>query len=306
MFRGRLTRASVALPAIGAVLVGVLAIARLADTADAQQTGGFSDMQQRLNQVIDTLKKSPSPNTLEDAIDDGMEILYGGLRPLPSKGPAQQQTEDANRAASAAEEQLAKALEELSKKNHAPPGTLDLKLFIEQMNEVAQAVGQVTRQCGQGDQVNTPPCDELHTRLNENNAQEVDPGTQPGVIGPGYTVKLRGPAIPRWSSGWAEDVRVTPALAPGECSVVVKETQGLMLRLRFQRITVVSDPWVSTFGVPRGTAVPIWTLEWIPSEYLKEINICNSGGGSITRSVTQHVVQDPALNYFWRLYPKDP
>ncbi len=52
---------------------------------------------------------------------------------------------------------------------------------------------------------------------------------------------------------------------------------GLMLRLTLRRIIIVSDPWVATFGVPRGTRIPIWTLELVPSEYAKEWNITRLG-----------------------------
>lgn len=296
-FGAHVTIASITL--LSAAAFGVLSAGRV-PRVEAQ--GATSSMESRLNQVIAALKGGKTP-AMEDAINDGMEILYGGLRPLPSKGDAMEQTQDAHAKVSQFELRLADALEDASKKENAPPGTLDLKLFIEQMNEVAQAVGQFTSQCGLNDDTGTGQCAELQPRLNEN-GEEVSPGAGEEIT-PGYTVKLRGPAIPRWTFGWGETVVSTPAIADGECTAVVKETRGLMVRLRFERITVVSDPWVSTFGVPRGTAVPIWTLSWIPSQYVKEINICNDGG-VIEKEVTQRVVQDPALSYFWRMYPKDP
>ena len=90
----------------------------------------------------------------------------------------------------------------------------------------------------------------------------------------------------------------------GACVVVFKETRGLMLRLHFDRIIIVNDPWVNTFGVPRGTKIPIWTLEWVPSEYVKEWNICNDNG-TINTTVSKRVVQDIPLKYFWRFYGTD-
>ena len=90
--------------------------------------------------------------------------------------------------------------------------------------------------------------------------------------------------------------------------VVFKETKGLMLKLHLDRIITVTDPWVPFFGKPRGTPVPIWRLEWIPSEYVKEWNICNrqraDGTVGIVSEVTQRVKQDVPLNYFWRFYSR--
>ena len=79
-----------------------------------------------------------------------------------------------------------------------------------------------------------------------------------------------------------------------------------MLKLRFDRIVVVTDPWVTVFNQPRGTPVPIWVLEWMPSEFGKQWNICNSGDATnpqITTTVTKRVVQDIPLKYFWRFFP---
>jgi hypothetical protein len=291
-----------------ALVVGVCALAFGLPTGGlaqpAGQQSGQSTMESRLNQVIDALKTGKPP-AIEDAINDGMEIIYGGVRPLPTEGPAMGQTEQADQKVGEAELRLAAALEDAARNPGSPPGALDLKLFIEEMNEVAKAVGELTRECGQGDNVNVPPCNELHPRLNEQDGQEIPANSHDsGEINPGYTVKIRGPAVPGWSFGWEETVVSTPAIAPGECSAVVKETRGLMVRLRFDRLTAVSDPWVSTFGVPRRIAAPIWTLSWIPAQYVKEINICNSGG-DIEKEITQRVIQDPALSYFWRMYPKD-
>ncbi len=98
----------------------------------------------------------------------------------------------------------------------------------------------------------------------------------------------------------------------GSCAVVFKETRGLMLRLHFERVIVVTDPRVATFGVPPGTKIPIWRLERVPSEYVKEWNICNKAfvdaDGTISNrmenTVSQRVKQDIPLNFFWRFYPK--
>ena len=275
------------------------------------------------------------------AIDKGMEILYGGLRVLPTKGVPG--SEEAHQRTSDAELKMARALEEYAQGGKCEEQTgraLDLKLFIEQMNEVAQAVAEATRNCGDGQSLSKPPCDQLIPLLDEATGHENpavrpppignedpaddqpnainDPG-QPdvtsrpiGTIHPSYSVKLRSPFVPRWFGSWEEDVIATEPIAVGECVVIFKETKGLMLRLHFDRIIIVSDPWVATFGVPRGTEIPVWRLEWVPSQYVKEWNICNKqivyADGTVTNgienTVSQRVKQDVPLNYFWRFYPK--
>jgi len=183
---------------------------------------------------------------------------------------------------------------------------LDLKFFVEQMDEVAQAVGHVTSQCGSGDLLTRAPCDDLHPLLDEQTGEEIRVGTFTRPLFPSFSVKLRSPAVPSWLRVPQEDVRVTQPIPAGQCAVVFKETRGLMLRLHLERVIVVTDPWVTVFGFPRGTRIPIWRLKWVHSEYVKEWNICKVRGGIIRKTVTQRVKQDRPLNFFWRFYKKDP
>jgi hypothetical protein len=270
-----------------------------------------SSMQQRLDQVIGILQETRTCGAAAAAIDDGMEILYGGLRPLPS--PNVQNAEAADQEIARNEMRFAAALNQFA---HQGEGcdeeqrrAVDLKLFIEEMNEVARAVGEITRQCGEGASLDAPPCNELQPLLEEEPDSEPRPSVQTQaqrLIRPSFSVKLRSPFVPQWFGRWEEDVRVTDPIGAGECVVVFKETRGLMLRLHFERVIIVRDPWVATFGVPRGTRIPIWALEWVPSEYVKEWNICHRADGKIEKTVTQRVKQDIPLNFFWRFYPKDP
>lgn len=75
-----------------------------------------------------------------------------------------------------------------------------------------------------------------------------------------------------------------------------------MLRLRLVRIDVVRDPWATPM-LARGTKIPVFALEWVPSQYGKTWNICNHGEGLKT-TVHQRVKQDGPLTYFWRYYGK--
>lgn len=55
------------------------------DTALAQVPPG-SSMDQRLQQIINVLQNDLGPEAAEAAINDSLEILYGGLRALPTHG----------------------------------------------------------------------------------------------------------------------------------------------------------------------------------------------------------------------------
>ena len=69
-------------------------------------------MDQRLQQIINVLQNDPGPEAAEAAINDSLEILYGGLRALPTHGELADQTQKAHEAVGAAEMRLAAALEQ--------------------------------------------------------------------------------------------------------------------------------------------------------------------------------------------------
>jgi hypothetical protein len=283
-----------------------------ATTAAAQEQPGRSSMELRLEQLIRLLASAEDCGPAEAAIDSGMEILYGGLRPLRSKD-ALEETTAADAAISAAERRFAGALERYAARGGCPEQrgrALDLKLFIEQMNEVAAAVGEVTAECGVQDTLERPPCDGLRPLIDEATGEELPAagGAATGrtLLRPSFSVKLRSPFVPPWFGRWQHDIRVAGPLSRGQCAVVFKESRGLMLRLHLDRIIIVTDPWVSVFSQPRGTKVPIWRLEWVPAEYGKTWSFCNVDGRSVITKVTQRIKQDHAVNFFWRFYPKDP
>lgn len=294
---------------VAAVVVAVAMLFSGPGGSVGAQIGQHSTMEQRLNQIIGVLQ-NPGPNgcgAAGAAIDSGMEILYGGLRPLPSKDEPEQ-TEQAHQEVSAAEQRFAEALQGFatggSDCGDEKGRALDLKLFIEQMNEVAEAVGQVTRQCGEGDRADQPPCNELHPLFDENTGREIPVQSHIRSITPGYEVKLRSPFVPPWfGNSWEETAKVVDPIPPNSCGAVVKETRGLALRVHFDRIILVTDPWVGTFGVPRGTRVPIWRLEWVPTEYVKTWTLCNRRGRNLVVRDVQRVKQDIPVNFLWRFYP---
>ncbi len=101
---------------------------------------------------------------------------------------------------------------------------------------------------------------------------------------------------------WEEDVQVTKPILPGQCVSVTKETRGLMVRLHFEHMTTVRDPWATPLLL-RGTRVPVWPLEWVPTQYLKEWPICNQNGAIVAMEPVTSLKPDTSLNFFWKLYP---
>ena len=244
-----------------------------------------STMEQRLEQIIEVLEEG-QPGPVDAAMDGLMENLYGGLRILPSFHPpvdlpgggAVNPTEQWHVQTEILEMQLAGTLEDFAAKEKKNPDQRRraLDLLIEQINEVARAVGEVTLapEC-QPDPVdkqiiNTDCLEQFQPLMNEADGHEVPPGTGATPVETGYSVKLRSPLVPSWfGNDWEEDVLITEPIAMGQCVVIFKETKGLMLRIHFRGVTVVRDPW-ATPALPRGTLVPIWAIEFVPSEYGKE------------------------------------
>lgn len=300
------------------LLVAVVGVAPAGAQNEQELKGaeGFqSSMDQRLEQVIGVIREGKC-RTVPGALDLALATLYGGLRPLPSKGLLEE-TEEADRTIRNREQAVAEALNELVRSGRCQrqaADALDLKLFIEEMNEVAAAVGEFTRQCDVGDRLDEEPCDQLmpllepehephhRTFRGDGDREEDDAAAKPRalILRPSFSVKLRGPFVPVYARRWKEAVSVTDAIEPGECAVVFKETRGLAVRLHLDRITIVRDPWAAP-QLLRGTRIPIWSIEWVPAEYVKEWNICNRGY-RIDKTVTRRVVQDTPLNFFWRYY----
>jgi hypothetical protein len=281
-------------------------------SAQAQETQG-NTMVTRLDQLLGHLATGEDCETAKAVLDLVPELTGANMRIVAGKDNAGD-TLRADQLISSLELRLARELGNFVQKGKCTSlhgRALDLKYHIEQVNEVAEAVRKVTTRCGLGDRLDTDPCDHFQPVLNEEDGHEVFgppfPPTQnarPVTIQPGFFVKLRGPYVPPYIGEAQEDVRVTAPISPGQCAVVFKETRGLMLRLVFVRMVVVLDPWATPL-LQRGTKIPVWALQWVPSEHVKEWNICNVGG-KIQKTVTQRIKQEVPLNYFWRYYPKDP
>lgn len=267
-----------------------------------------STMEQRTKQALGALAQPRDCETAKTAVQLAIDITVANNRVLVSKD-ALDLTMGADRMMNESEMMVAEALGNFAQQGKCPEAqalALDVKLLIEQGNEVARALRPFTAKCGDRDSVAKEPCDQLQTHLDEETGHEIygQPPAADLIIRPGYAVKLRGPFVPPYIREIKEDVRVTAPISPGQCAVVFKETKGLMLRLIFLRFDIVLDPWATPL-LARGTRIPVWALQWVPSEHVKQWNICNIDG-KIQQTVTQRVKQEIPLHYFWRYYPKDP
>jgi len=296
-------------------VIGFHATSRHGSTTAFAQQRNESTMEQRTKQLIRALAEARDCETAKAAVHLAIDVAVANNRVVVSKD-ALELTTGADRMMSDNEMMVAEALGNFAQQGKCPEAqslALDVKLLIEQGNEVARALRPFTSKCGERDSVAREPCDQLQPHLDEETGHEIYGQPQPAgvtaqatnqIIRPGFSVKLRGPFVPPFIREIKEDVRVTAPISPGQCAVVFKETKGLMLRLIFIRFDIVLDPWATPL-LARGTRIPVWALQWVPSEHVKQWNICNVGG-KIQQTVTQRVKQEIPLHYFWRYYPKDP
>lgn len=280
--------------------------------------GQESTMDQRFEELLGGLEGADCASA-KVILDLAKDVTHANMRVVSTRG--EPITDEAHQMMSRTEMRAANALAKFAQQGRCPEErgrALDLKLLIEQQNEVARAVSPFTAKCGPGSSLLEPPCDQLQPVLDEATGHEFEgedrkekvvpkPGQKEPIpsdliLRPGFSVKLRGPFVPPYVRHAEEDVRVTEPINPGQCVVVFKETRGLMLRLTLIRMDVVKDPWATPM-LARGTRIPVWALQWVPAEYVKEWNICNEKG-RIVKSVTQRVKQDIPLHYFWRYFPR--
>lgn len=295
----------------------------MAAAGTAQGAGhetGAGDMKARMDQLVRILGTSDSCDAIGAALDLVPGLVYGGTRPLPTKindaareGADEedlriaQLAEGANETIRGTVGALLEPLEDLALGKRCPDQAgqaVDVKFMLEETEDVAAALSEFTRQCALGDDLTQGRCAQLQPQIDEEDGHLFGPNKpfEAQRIFRGFAVKLRSPFVPRWGRTWDEDVKRIPALSPGQCAAVFKETKGLMLRLRYDGFTIVRDPW-ATPNLPRGTRIPIWTLEWVPSEYVKHFNVCNVDGRKMRNTVNQRIKQDDGLNFFWRYYP---
>ncbi len=97
-----------------------------------------------------------------------------------------------------------------------------------------------------------------------------------------------------------ENIIALDAMAPGECSTIVKEIQGVKSILRPVIIPIWQEPWESrAFIIGWQT---IWVVDFVPAEFVKSLNYCNDAG-KITFDYDIDVIIERELLHFWKFLP---
>lgn len=144
---------------------------------------------------------------------------------------------------------------------------------------------------------------------------QLDRGDEPQVNGPGITVgtddiwngwyrEIRSPYYPitQYPAGLVQEENIIPTdpIANGECVTIVKEIQGIKSILRPVQVPIWQEPWTS-----RATIIgfnTIWVVDFVPAEFVKNLNFCNSGG-SINFDYDINVIIERQLTHLWQYLP---
>lgn len=144
---------------------------------------------------------------------------------------------------------------------------------------------------------------------------QLDRGDEPQVVGPGINVgtdkiwngwhrEIRSPYsitadyAPAFSPN--ENIIALDAMAPGECSTIVKEIQGVKSILRPVIIPIWQEPWESRAQIIGYQT--IWVVDFVPAEFVKSLNYCNDAG-TITFDYDINVIIERELLHFWKFLP---
>jgi len=87
-----------------------------------------------------------------------------------------------------------------------------------------------------------------------------------------------------------------------QCMVVLKEIQGMKVRLVPIELPVWIEPWYARRAIVG--YVVVWIVEFVPSQFLKRVVTCNDCCNKITTQVLTEVVEHPELLDFWSYFRK--
>ena len=184
--------------------------------------------------------------------------------------------------------------------NAAPAGenaaarAFEARNFIQVFREAALTIGQQTATCNPNNLIG-PGCGQLQA--------DDEAGVVVDDIVPGFSKSVRGPFfVAEPSEDIQEQVIVPGGMAPGSCSVVLKEIQGVRAVIRPVLIPIWVEPWFA-----RATIVgfqTVWVWEFIPAEFLKTITHCNQGGVIVSDVQIQTVLERELLQ-FWSFPGKE-
>ncbi len=121
----------------------------------------------------------------------------------------------------------------------------------------------------------------------------------------GWHREIRSPYTPitAYPQGFVQSENVITLAGPiknGECSVVIKEIQGIKSIMRAVKIPIWQEPWTSRAGIIGYNTV--WVVDFVPAEFVKNLNFCNANG-SIQMDYEINVIIERQLLHFWKYLP---
>lgn len=99
-----------------------------------------------------------------------------------------------------------------------------------------------------------------------------------------------------------EEVVTHDVIGINECMVVVKEIQGMKVRLVAKILPVWVEPWSSRRRIV-GTKV-VWCVEYVPAQFIKKVVTCNDCCNEIKNEIFTEIIEHPELLHFWRFFKK--
>lgn len=203
-------------------------------------------------------------------------MMSGIAAVLPTPGVQETQAMSATavREFGASTEAIEAALKEAT--GEAAVALLDVKLTIESMVDLVQTVGKWTA--------------------------NAEPGTEQAKLLEGRQIRRAFPVLPLPFLKGPEEVVTSDVIGVKECMVVVKEIQGLKLRLRAILLPVWVEPWYARRKIVGWKVV--WILEFVPAQFIKRVVTCNDGENKIRPQTLTEVIEHPELLDFWRFFAK--
>lgn len=231
-----------------------------------------------IDQALTELKRGKGPKTQMQAIDNVLRALHmSGIVTMPTAGVPE--TEKMHAEDIAQRRRVIDAFQ-----GHLDGGKpadeigqmlLDAKAFLEAELDVIQTLGAWTLKHRPG----TPAAKELAKH------------------------NIRAPFVPYAPlKAPQKDIR-TGVIGEGQCFIVLKEIQGIKVRLIAELIPIWIEPWYARRRIV-GFEI-VWRLEFVPAELVKKLITCRERG-KLVHSVDQREVLEPMLLNFWRFYRKDP
>ena len=238
----------------------------------------WDSMPVMLKQLRELIVQDTGGGALAEAAERLWQVHHmSALVVLPT--PDVKETEELFRMHVQELERSAAILDEAARRSELPAQDaarlLDVKLSLEAEIDSVQTIGLWTA----GVRPRTPQARALHRR------------------------QIRAPFIPLpFPIAPPEEVVESDVIGVNECMVVVKEIQGLKVRLVAKVLPVWVEPWYARRRIVGHRIV--WCLEFVPAQFIKRVVTCNDCCNKIRPQTFTEIIEHPELLHFWRYFKK--